>query len=111
MLIAFSKILHTSPPRGHGPGRGGMSELAIVPVDFVQKFPNRISFSQACMLGTTYGTAHYALLYEAKLQAGEVCLVLAAGGALGLAACQVAKARGKMIYFNICCKKMKIKIK
>ena len=49
------------------------------------------------MLATTYTTAHYALLYEGRLAAGEVCLIHAAAGAVGLAACQVAKARGAFV--------------
>ena len=92
----ISATAHASG-RGSGPGRGGMSELAVVPADFVRPFPPRVSFAQASMLGTTYGTAHYALKYEARLQRGEVCLVHAAAGALGLAACQVAKAIGALV--------------
>ena len=92
----ISAAAHASG-RGSGPGRGGMSELAVVPADFVRPFPSRVSFAQASMLGTTYGTAHYALKYEARLQRGEVCLVHAAAGALGLAACQVAKALGAVV--------------
>ena len=71
-----------------------MSELAVVPADFVRPFPSRVSFAQASMLGTTYGTAHYALKYEARLQRGEVCLVHAAAGALGLSAQAEARVVG-----------------
>jgi NADPH2:quinone reductase len=75
--------------RGLGVGRGGFGEVAVLPEDHLRVCPPDISLAQASMLGTTYGTAHYALRYEARLQPGEVCLVHAAAGALGLAACQV----------------------
>jgi NADPH2:quinone reductase len=78
-------------------GRGGYSERLVCPSHYVRKFPPNISFDQACMIGTTYATAHYALAYEAKVQPGEVVLVHAAAGALGLAACQVAKSMGATV--------------
>lgn len=75
--------------RGLGVARGGFAEDAVLPEDHLRKVPATISHAQAAMVGTTYGTAHYALKYEAKVKPGEVCLIHAAAGALGLAACQV----------------------
>jgi len=69
----------------------------VVPADQLRAVPDRLTDAQASMLGTTYGTAHYALLHEGKLNRGDVCVVHAAAGALGLAACQVAKAHGAIV--------------
>jgi NADPH2:quinone reductase len=82
---------------GYGVGRAGYAERLICPFHFVRKFPSNISFDQASMLCTTYATAHYALIYEAKIQPGDVVLVHASAGALGLAACQVAKSVGATV--------------
>eukprot|EP00035_Acanthoeca_spectabilis_P020754 m.434468 g.434468 ORF g.434468 m.434468 type:complete len:379 (+) comp17721_c0_seq1:72-1208(+) len=83
--------------RGLGVARGGFAEDAVLPEDHLRKVPATISHAQAAMVGTTYGTAHYALKYEAKVKPDEVCLIHAAAGALGLAACQVAKACGATV--------------
>lgn len=78
--------------RASAVGGGGWSQVAVMPARYVKPFPDNISYVQASMLSTTYGTAHYALKYEGRVQPGEVVLVHAAAGALGLAAVQVAKA-------------------
>jgi NADPH:quinone reductase len=43
----------------------------------------------AAGLPVAFGTAHLALMERAKLQAGQVLLVLGAGGGVGVAAVQV----------------------
>jgi NADPH2:quinone reductase len=55
-----------------GEGGGGFSEQLVCRAAHVRLFPPNVSFAQASMLTTTYGTAHYALRYEANLRPGEV---------------------------------------
>lgn len=45
----------------------------------------------------TYGTSHHALQDRAQLRAGETLLVLGAGGGVGLAAVELAKAMGARV--------------
>ncbi len=59
--------------------------------------PEGLSFAEAAVLPVSYQTAHYALAYRAKLQAGETLLVLGAGGATGYAAVQLGKHFGAKV--------------
>ena len=59
--------------------------------------PESLGFAEAAVLPVSYQTAHYALAYRAKLQAGETLLVLGAGGATGYAAVQLGKHFGAKV--------------
>jgi NADPH:quinone reductase len=56
--------------------------------------PEAISFTKGAALGLVYQTAHFALVERARLQAGDVVLVLGASGGIGVASVQMAKALG-----------------
>jgi NADPH2:quinone reductase len=53
-----------------------------------------MSFEEGSVFRVSYGTSYYALVQRGRLRAGETVLVLGAGGAVGYAAIQIAKALG-----------------
>lgn len=73
---------------------GGLAEVAVAPAFAVFDLPDGMSFAQGAALVTNHQTAHLALARRGRLAAGETVLVLGAGGGVGLASIQVAKALG-----------------
>lgn len=76
---------------------GGYAREAIATAVTTWRIPDRISLPQAACLPLTYGTAHAALHWRARLRAGETVLVLGAAGGVGLAAVEVACAAGARV--------------
>jgi NADPH2:quinone reductase len=56
-----------------------------------------MSFAEAAVFRVSYATAYHALVQRARMQPGETVLVLGAGGAVGYAAIEVAKALGARV--------------
>ncbi len=73
---------------------GGFAEEVVVAAQSVYAIPNGMDYPTAAGVSITYGTAHHALIGRAKLQAGEVLLVLGAAGGVGLAAVEVGALLG-----------------
>jgi len=65
--------------------------------DMVARIPAGMSFTDAATLPVVFLTAHYALDDLARLRPGETLLVHSAAGGVGLAALQVAHARGARV--------------
>ena len=81
-----------------GSGMGGsMGEMTIVPAAGPLLIPDAMSFDEGAVFRVSYATAYYALVQRGELKAGETVLVLGAGGAVGVAAIQVAKALGARV--------------
>lgn len=78
-------------------GTGGMAELVAVDVDRCIPIPDGMSFADAAVMQFTFETAYYALHNRARLQPGEIVLVLGAGGGVGIAAVQVARNLGARV--------------
>lgn len=74
--------------------QGGFAESVNAPEMATFVIPQDIDFSTAAALPVSYGTAHAALKWRAKLQPGETLLVLGAAGGAGLAAVEIGKAMG-----------------
>lgn len=72
---------------------GGYSDCVVVPTAQVFRFPDRLSDAEAAAVPVTYLTAALALYKMAAVTAGDVVLVQNAGGALGIAATQLARLR------------------
>jgi NADPH:quinone reductase-like Zn-dependent oxidoreductase len=72
---------------------GGYSDCVIVPAVQAFRFPDRLSDAEAASVPVSYLTAALALYRMAALSSGEVVLVHNAGGALGIAATQLARLR------------------
>jgi NADPH:quinone reductase len=73
---------------------GGCAELAVCDEWQLRPLPAAISFAQGAAMGVPYGTAWRALVMRAQARAGETLLVHGASGGVGVAAVQIARARG-----------------
>jgi NADPH2:quinone reductase len=76
---------------------GGFAQYAVTPATAALKAPAGMDFPEAAVLRVSFGTAYYALVQRAHLVPGETVLVLGAGGAVGAAAVQVARALGARV--------------
>ena len=78
-------------------GTGGFGTHACVDATRVLPLPPGFAIEDAAAFAFTYGTSHHALMDRAQLKAGETVLVLGAGGGVGTAALQIAKAAGARV--------------
>ncbi|MEU6137485.1 NADPH:quinone oxidoreductase family protein [Nocardioides sp. NPDC047086] len=76
---------------------GAYAEQLRVPEQLVIELPDAVGFEAAAALGLVYATAHFGLCRRGRLQAGETVLVTGAGGGMGSAGVQLAKARGARV--------------
>jgi len=76
---------------------GAFATHACAPAGQLVPVPSGMSFEDAASFLMTYGTSHHALVDRAALKAGETVLVLGAGGGVGTAAVQIAKALGARV--------------
>ena len=76
---------------------GGYAELVVAPEPQVVALPDAVPFPAAAGLGLPAITAHVALVRRAGLRAGETVLVTGAGGGVGSAGVQIAKALGATV--------------
>ena len=75
-------------------GHGGFVEYVAVPVDKVVRTPESMPDEDAAVFSLVYHTSYIALVHRARLQPGETVLVHSAAGGVGLAAVQIARAKG-----------------
>ena len=78
-------------------GSGAYASMAIASESDVVPLPANVTFQQGAALGVPYATAWRALLIRAGATAGETVLIHGASGGVGLAAVQIARARGLRI--------------
>ncbi|PZA06612.1 MULTISPECIES: NADPH:quinone oxidoreductase family protein [unclassified Meiothermus] len=78
-------------------GSGAFAEYATVPAQAVLPVPPNLSPHQAAALPVSFYTAFFALHSLGQAKVGESVLIQAAGGALGTASVQVAKAMGLQV--------------
>lgn len=76
---------------------GAFAEKVAAPAATAVRLPDNVPFDFAAAFNVTYGTAYLALYLQAALKAGETVLVLGAAGGIGLAATEIAKARGATV--------------
>lgn len=77
--------------------QGGYAQFALVPARNLVRLPDSLSFADAAALIVFAPTAWHLLITRAQVRPGETVLILAAGGALGSAALQVAKLAGARV--------------
>ena len=77
--------------------QGGYADFAAVPSENVLPIPDRLNFEQAASVPLVFLTAWHMLSTRARLTAGEIVLVWAAGSGVGSAAIQVAKVLGAKV--------------
>lgn len=75
-------------------GLGGYAEQVVVPAEAAIPIPEAMSFTRAAAMLQSYSTALFALTRRTRVAEGESILVLGAGGGVGLAALDVARALG-----------------
>lgn len=76
---------------------GGFAEFAVTALQSASTIPAAMSFEDAAVFRGGHATAFYALVQRGGLAPGETVLVLGAGGGVGLAAVQIAKAFGARV--------------
>ncbi len=76
---------------------GGYAEQVAVPETRCFALPDGIDYIVAAAMGSVYPTVHVSLMNRAGYRPGEIVLVHGAAGGVGLAAIQVAKAKGAQV--------------
>ena len=76
---------------------GCYAEKLLVSEDLVMELPDSISYEDAAASGLVYSTAHFGLLRRGQLKEGETVLITGAGGGVGSAGVQLAKACGARV--------------
>ena len=82
---------------GHAGRQGALAEYAVVAADRLYRLPDAIDPEHAAVVLHTGATAHLGLVREARLQAGDTLFVEGAGGGVGSAIVQMARAIGARI--------------
>jgi len=75
-------------------GAGTYAERALCAPSQLHRLPARAAFGQGAALGVPYCTAYRALFHRANARPGETVLVHGATGGVGIAAVELAHARG-----------------
>ena len=76
---------------------GGFAEQVLVRAGGLLRVPDGFSFGQAAAFLQSYGTMFYAYTRRTTVTADDTVLVLGAGGGIGLAAVDLAKAMGARV--------------
>lgn len=76
---------------------GAYAERLAAPEQRCFKLPDDVDFVVAAAMGTVFPTAHVSLMIRANYKPGETVLVNGAAGGIGLAAVQIAKAKGATV--------------
>jgi NADPH2:quinone reductase len=77
---------------------GGAAETVAVSPDLALKLPDNVSLRTGAAVPMNYLTVHFALRHRGNLRAGETVLVQGAGGGIGTAAVELAKALGATVF-------------
>jgi 2-desacetyl-2-hydroxyethyl bacteriochlorophyllide A dehydrogenase len=76
--------------------RGGFAEYIVVPARQLLRIGNDVPFEHAAVLTDAVVVPYHAIRQQAKIQVGDVVLIVGIGG-LGIHAVQIAKAAGAEI--------------
>lgn len=82
---------------GHHGRQGAFAEYAVIAAERLYSLPDQADPEQAVAVLHTGATAHIGLVREAGLAAGETLFVEGAGGGVGSAIVQMAKAMGARV--------------
>ena len=77
-----------------GTSSGAYAELCLSDPSRLHPLPANATFAQGAAMNVPYATGYQALFNRAHGQAGETVLVHGASGGVGIAAVQLARARG-----------------
>jgi NADPH2:quinone reductase len=92
--FAVGDRVYISGPGKSPAGAGTYAERAVCALSQVHRLPARVTFAQGAALGVPYATAFRALFQRAAARASETVLVHGATGGVGIAAVELAHARG-----------------
>jgi len=73
------------------------AQAIVAPADRLVKLPDGLSFKDGAAAMLQGMTAHYLAVSTYPLKKGDVCVVHAAAGGVGLLLCQIAKMRGATV--------------
>jgi NADPH:quinone reductase len=76
---------------------GGYAEYCVVEEHRLFRIPDNVAFEAAAAFPVSYTTAHVALSYPTTIRSNDRILVHAAAGGIGMAAVQLAKAKGAFV--------------
>ena len=77
---------------------GGYAEFAVADARFAVPLPRGIDFSAGASIPVNFATAHHCLFHTGILLPGDRVLIHAAAGGVGLAAVQMAKGAGAVVF-------------
>lgn len=89
-LKAGDRVAYTGIP-------GSYAQMNAAPADRLVKLPDGLSFRDGAAAMLQGMTAHYLIMSTYPVKKGDVCLVHAAAGGMGLLLCQMAKMRGATV--------------
>ncbi len=73
---------------------GVYGEVAIVPVNAIALYPEKLSYEEGTSIWMQYLTAYGALIQQGHLAKGDFVVITAASSSVGIAAIEIAKAEG-----------------
>jgi NADPH2:quinone reductase len=76
---------------------GAYAEMSLCTEAQVHPLPANVSFAQGAAMNVPYATAYHALIHRAHGHEGETVFVHGASGGVGIAAVQIARARGMTV--------------
>ncbi|CAI0724178.1 Quinone oxidoreductase 1 [Serratia quinivorans] len=77
--------------------QGSHAERWAVPAERTWLIPDGVDAAEAAVLPISFGTAHHCLFTRGMLRQGEIVLIQAAAGGVGLAAVQLASQAGATV--------------
>jgi NADPH2:quinone reductase len=80
---------------------GAFAEKLSAPESRCFRIPDSMDFATAAGMVTVYNTAYVAVVIRGKVKANETVLVTGASGGVGLAAVQIAKAKGARVLAGV----------
>jgi len=80
------------------PKFGGYTDTLVLPAAQAFHMPEGMSFESAAALPVAYLTAYNMMIYTGNLRRGARVLVHSAAGGVGLAAIELARSRGAVVY-------------
>ncbi|KAL0935770.1 KR domain-containing protein [Colletotrichum truncatum] len=81
--------------------RGSFSTSITIPEELCEKIPDGLSLEDAATMPCVYATAIYSLFNIGRLQRGQSVLIHSACGGVGIAAIQLARMAGAVIYTTV----------
>jgi NADPH:quinone reductase len=76
---------------------GAYAEMSLCTDAQVHVLPSNVSFAQGAAMNVPYATAYHALIHRAHGHEGDTVFVHGASGGVGIAAVQIARARGMTV--------------